>query len=170
MSVNLGSACLVTGDTMDCKDALKALGGVWVRPMQGWLFHESQRAQVEAALANTGAEITKGAAPEAAAAASQVKEKHVTVEPYKRAVLCKGDTKPASAHLKKLGGRWNPSLKGWILKGGVKDELVETLRGDKKLKLTVEELERTGEEPPARPAKKKKRNADEEFFSDDDSE
>lgn len=37
-----------------------------------------------------------------------------TFTPYKKGVLASGDTRPHKEKLKSLGGKYNPTLKGWI--------------------------------------------------------
>ena len=37
-----------------------------------------------------------------------------TFTPYKKGILASGDTRPHKEKLKSLGGKYNPTLKGWI--------------------------------------------------------
>lgn len=38
----------------------------------------------------------------------------IEFNPYKKGILATGDTKPHKEILKKHGGKFNPTLKGWI--------------------------------------------------------
>jgi hypothetical protein len=53
----------------------------------------------------------------------------LSVSKYKKAVLVKGDTRALRGQLKELGGgRWNPSLEGWIFGGKQPGRLLATLQ------------------------------------------
>ena len=53
MSVRLGSLVLVSGDTYQHRDKIKDIGGgTWCKPLTGWIFPESQRTDVQVALAS----------------------------------------------------------------------------------------------------------------------
>ena len=98
--INVGSAVLVTGEgTFAAKDALKAVGGgVWCKPLTGWVFHGSKRqAVLDAVKGIDGIEMS---ADDVAPMAEEIKaepsvgaEAHLTIEPYKKSVVVKGDTK-----------------------------------------------------------------------------
>lgn len=46
----------------------------------------------------------------------------LTIEPYKKVFLIKGDTKPHKEGLKALGARWIEALGGWTITSDVKDQ------------------------------------------------
>ena len=140
----------VSGDTRPQKDKLKELGGRWNRFLTAWIFPAAKRDEVVAGLRAVGATVTvsdqpavqpgaPSAAPaEASAAAVPVSadgKVTLSVERYKKALLVKGDTKPAKDTLKRLGGRWNSGLGGWIFGGKPKATtvLLAGLRADPKL-------------------------------------
>jgi hypothetical protein len=108
----------------------------------------------------------------------------LTVEPHKKAILVKGDTKEVKDQLKALKGSWNKTLEGWIFKGSDKEEVqylllyryvlpqtltlcvvvvirqvIALLRADPTN--VVEEVENSS--PPAKKAKREK-----DFIDDDD--
>ena len=68
-------AILVTGDTRECKDQLKGLGGGWNRALGGWCFPGTKQDELLAALrAESTIELTvhdTAAAPAATASSSR---------------------------------------------------------------------------------------------------
>eukprot|EP00931_Biecheleriopsis_adriatica_P049589 TRINITY_DN28691_c0_g1_i1.p2 TRINITY_DN28691_c0_g1~~TRINITY_DN28691_c0_g1_i1.p2 ORF type:complete len:103 (-),score=11.75 TRINITY_DN28691_c0_g1_i1:25-333(-) len=52
----------------------------------------------------------------------------LTLEAYGRAVIVKGDSKPVKSSMMELGGRWNPTLGGWIFMGSHKDKVLKGLK------------------------------------------
>jgi len=91
MSVRLGSLVLVSGDTYQHRDKIKDIGGgTWCKPLTGWIFPESQRTDVQVALAMP--EVSIGSA-----------------------VLVSGDTYQHRDKIKDIGGgTWCKPLTGWI--------------------------------------------------------
>lgn len=192
--ITIGSCVLVTGDTYTHRDKIKAIGGgVWCKPMSGWVFPESQRADVEAALASavssaggdrpavkaeSGAKGEPGANAEAsdaapadgkAADAPEAPQPSVnagatlTLVKHKRAVLVKGDTVKVKVQLKALKGSWNRSLGGWIFQGNRKEDVIQLLRADE-TNVVTDETGNTNAKEPA--AKRVKRGDD--FIVDDE--
>merc|ERR1712167_34148 len=146
MAGNVGSCVLVTGTPFSTKDTLKAIGGgSWCKPLQGWVFPEEKRAEVVAALSKIGP-VTQGVAAMPKAEPfepSKGANATLTIEPYKKAILVKGDTKIVKDQLQALGAKWNKSLGGWIFQASRKDEVMEQLRRDSTN--TVEEVEGSSE-------------------------
>ena len=74
--------------------------------------------QVMEALAKAKLEVSEEQyeAPPAAAP-SENANAQLTLEPYKKAVLLKGDTKNIKDQLKAAKGSWNKTCVGWIFPG-----------------------------------------------------
>ena len=128
-------AMLVTGDTRECKEQLKALGGGWNKALGGWCFPGSKKDDLLAALqAEPTIELsvhdTAAPAPAAVASSSTVTPGALTVVPHNQAILVTGDTRKVYAQLKALRGRWNPTLGGWIFPCSRQAEVVASLRAD----------------------------------------
>ena len=154
-----GKALLVTGDTKQAKDDLKALGGRWNGSLSGWTFPQSKQDEILATLrakhqvdssAATGATSQSSAAAPAAtssgpaaAAPSTNANATLTVAPHKNAILVTGDTKAVKDTLKALDGRWNGPLVGWVFQGSRRDEVVELLRKDPTNTVHVQEQQQT---------------------------
>mmetsp|Transcript_78473 Transcript_78473/g.230140 ORF Transcript_78473/g.230140 Transcript_78473/m.230140 type:complete len:351 (-) Transcript_78473:105-1157(-) len=78
----------------------------------------------------------------------------LTLEPYGKAVVVKGDTRPVKDFLKEKGGKWNKALVGWIFPGSRRSQLLEDLKGHG---ASVEDRVGGGEggaAPAAQPAKR----------------
>ena len=90
MPVHVGSAVLVTGDTYEKKAKLIAIGGgTWCKQLNGWIFPESSRAQVVAAMGDDISEqqISQKPTPSVDASATLLVSRH------KKATLVTGETK-----------------------------------------------------------------------------
>ena len=158
MPVHIGSAVLVTGDTYEKKAKLIAIGqGHWCKQLNGWIFPESSRAQVVAAMGDDISEeqVLHTPTPSVDANATLLVSRH------KKATLVTGETikvktrrllkprAPASlvltrtlkpepepepdqvkTQLSLLKGSWNKALVGWIFPAGSKDAVLELLRQD----------------------------------------
>ena len=158
MPVHIGSAVLVTGDTYEKKAKLIAIGqGHWCKQLNGWIFPESSRAQVVAAMGDDISEeqVLHTPTPSMDANATLLVSRH------KKATLVTGETikvktrrllkprAPASlvltrtlkpepepepdqvkTQLSLLKGSWNKALVGWIFPAGSKDAVLELLRQD----------------------------------------
>lgn len=167
-NVAVGSAVLVTGDTKDVRDDLKKIGeGVWVQSMSGWLFPESKRAAVEAALAGKAtivpaSSIASASAPVPSVAAGAT----LSVRPHKKAILVTGETMKVKDQLKSLHGSWNKTLQGWIFKGSDREKVLELLRQD----ATNSVSEDSAAAPPSKKAKRDFVVGDDEESFDDDGD
>ena len=174
----LGSAVLVTGNSYSVKDHLKQVGeGAWCKSLNGWVFPEHKRADVEAACKAAGATVETGQAVKAAPKASIDANATITVARHKKAVLVTGDTKLVKAQLGGMGGSWNGKLGGWILPGKSGGAVVALLKADPTNKVTtgagVRGDDESGaaadsSEPPA--AKKAKREQEPKVEEDDDDD
>merc|ERR1712166_627757 len=165
--VKICPAFVVTGLEYKDGDLMRELGASWNKNMKGWTLPESSRSKVMEALAKAKLEVSEEQyeAPPAppAAVPSENANAQLTLEPYKKAVLLKGDTKNIKDQLKEAKGSWNRTCGGWIFPGSRKEEILTLLRADPTN--TVEEIEAG-----APPAKKAKRDPDNEFIEDDESE
>ena len=163
VGVHVGSAVLVTGDTMALKDKLKGVGGgQWNKQFGGWLFPESKRAEVTAALEDAGATIHAGAAAEPAPAEPSVDANaQLVIAPHKKAILVTGDTKKVKEQLMALRGSWNKFLCGWCFPGSRRSEVLALLRADPTNTVT----EAAASTPGA-----KRKAADDFVIDDDDSD
>ena len=160
MSVHISGKIFVSGDTYKQKDALKRLGGVWVKSLTGWLFDESKRDAVAALfpdVADGPAAAPLPPSPSVNANATLLVAKH------KKAILVTGETKKVKEQLSALKGRWNGPLCGWIFPGGQRGAVLELLRKDSTNKVEVEDEEDEDEDQDAEkpPANKVKREAGE---------
>ena len=62
-----------------------------------------------------GVDIAEGPAPEAAAPEASVDANaNLTIEPYKKAILVKGDTKNVKEQLMALKGKWMKTQVAWM--------------------------------------------------------
>lgn len=61
---------------------------------------------------------------------------------YKRCLLLTGETKPIKDELKAVGGKWNPTLKGWIFKQSDSINVIEFAK-KKGAVIAVEKAEKT---------------------------
>ena len=89
MPVHIGSAVLVTGDTYEKKAKLIAIGqGHWCKQLNGWIFPESSRAQVVAAMGDDISEeqVLHTPTPSVDANATLLVSRH------KKATLVTGET------------------------------------------------------------------------------
>jgi len=181
--VLIGSAVLVTGNSYSVKDSLKQVGeGTWCKPLNGWVFPESKRAEVEAACKAAGATVETGEAVKATPTASANANAALKVVRHKKAILVTGDTKLVKTQLGAIGGSWNGKLGGWILPGKSGGAVVALLRADPTNTVTTSD-DVTGEAAASQPAakkakrelepktkKKSKTEADEEDDEDEDEE
>ena len=129
--VLVGTCVLVGGETYEARDAIKAIGdGSWNKHMNAWIFPESKRAEVLAAL--PGCKTGTDPAQERArfGTPSENANAKLRVAPHKRAVLVSGDTKAVKEQLKSLQGSWNGALQGWIFPSAKKAAVLELLRAD----------------------------------------
>ena len=169
----LGSAVLVTGNSYSVKDHLKQVGeGMWCKTLNGWVFPEHKRAEVEAACKAAGATVETGQAVKAAPTASENANATLNVGRHKKAILVTGDTKLVKTQLGALGGSWNAKLGGWILPGKSEDAVVALLRADPTNEVTTGDVV-TGKTPASQPAAKKVKRelpSDPEADSDEDDD
>eukprot|EP00658_Telonema_sp_P-2_P078049 TRINITY_DN7219_c0_g3_i3.p1 TRINITY_DN7219_c0_g3~~TRINITY_DN7219_c0_g3_i3.p1 ORF type:complete len:208 (-),score=107.58 TRINITY_DN7219_c0_g3_i3:479-1057(-) len=165
MSVNVSkyTACLVSGETWKHKDVIKAVGGArWDKELKGWLLPEGKQQEVLDALKKAKVEVTEEEPPEKPKAEASVDANaHLTIEPYKKSVLLKGDTKDVKEQLKAFGGSWIKTLGGWCFRAQDKEGVVKLLREDPTN--TVEEVEGT-----TVPVAKKRKKAHDDFIEEDD--
>lgn len=91
----MSATVLVTGNTYNVRDGLKALGGRWDAANKGWAVPASRAEEARALVAG------QTAAPKAAPA------------PTGETVLVTGNTYPVRDALVALGGRWDGTAKGW---------------------------------------------------------
>mmetsp|Transcript_24339 Transcript_24339/g.44668 ORF Transcript_24339/g.44668 Transcript_24339/m.44668 type:complete len:190 (-) Transcript_24339:160-729(-) len=52
----------------------------------------------------------------------------LSAEPYGKALMLRGDTKPVAESLKGLGGKWNGKIQGWLFPGSKASTVCATLR------------------------------------------
>lgn len=186
MSVNIGTCVAVTGETLRVKTALKSVGGgIWVQSMSAWVFPEASRAAVEAAVRSAGVQFTSttgathsgavdvtsaaessGSSSAASAVPSVNAQATLTIRPHKKAILVEGDTMNVKPQLKTAGGRWNPSLIGWVFPGKRQAEIMALLQADPTNTVTVTS---TSAVPPAKKAKTDPEEEEEEDEDEDDA-
>ena len=66
-------------------------------------------------------------------------EAKVSIAMYKKGVLVTGSTYPIKDVLKECEGKWNKTLGGWIFATTSLDDLVEAIRQNKQVELTLGE-------------------------------
>lgn len=140
--VGLYKKCVgVYGDTRPIKDALKRLGGRWNSSLMTWVFPASQRGDLLRDLAIQYPALTIVEQDEVAflqtlqshlgtsvaTDLSSGKKNALSVSTYKKAIFVTGDTRPVKDQLKRLNGRWNPGLAGWIFGGKKPRVLLQAL-------------------------------------------
>ena len=153
--VLIGSAVLVTGNSYGVKDTLKGVGeGSWCKALNGWVFPEHKRTQVEAACKATGATVETGQAVKAAPTASANANAVLNIKRHKKAVLVTGNTQQVKAQLGALGGSYNRKLGGWILPGKSGGAAVALLQEDPTNTVTTSD-DVTEDTVPSQPATKK---------------
>jgi hypothetical protein len=167
--VLIGTAVLVTGNSYSVKDHLKGVGeGAWCKTLNGWVFPESKRDEVEAACKAGGATVETGQSVKAAPIPSTNANAVLKVVRHKKAILVTGDTQLVKTQLGAHGGSWNRKLGGWILPGKSGGAVVALLREDPTNKVTTSDdakAEAAASQPAAKKAKRE-READD----DDDDE
>eukprot|EP00322_Chrysochromulina_rotalis_P016293 CAMPEP_0115858134 /NCGR_PEP_ID=MMETSP0287-20121206/15941_1 /TAXON_ID=412157 /ORGANISM="Chrysochromulina rotalis, Strain UIO044" /LENGTH=217 /DNA_ID=CAMNT_0003312389 /DNA_START=44 /DNA_END=697 /DNA_ORIENTATION=- len=155
--VLIGSAVLVTGNSYSVKDHLKEVGeGAWCKTLNGWVFPEAKRAEVEAACKAGGALVENGQAAKVAPTPSTDANAALKVVRHKKAILVTGDTQLVKTQLGALGGSWNRKLGGWILPGKSGGAVVALLREDPTNKVTTSDdatADAGSDQPPAKKAK-----------------
>jgi hypothetical protein len=169
--VLIGSAVLVTGNSYSVKDSLKSVGdGAWCKTLNGWVFPEHKRDEVEAACRAAGATVETGQAVKAAPVASTNANAVLKVVRHKKAILVTGDTKLVKTQLGAFGGSWNVKLGGWILPGKSGGAVVALLREDPTNTVTTsaDAMDEAAASQPA--AKKAKREPTELPESDEDED
>merc|ERR1712166_334196 len=162
VSVSTLTQVVVTGSTFKSKDQFKTIGGTWNTACKGWVFPEEKRDEVLKILASAKYEVSEQdkyeapGLPEPSSSANA----ELTLEPYKKSLLLKGDTKEVKTQLSGCGGSWNRTLGGWIFRTQQKDTLLALLRADPSN--TIQEVPAGSTEA----AGKRKRDADDEFIED----
>ena len=172
MPVHVGSAVLVTGDTYSAKATLKSIGGgAWCAPLNGWVFPESKRAAVAAALGgDASADASDAAAAEPPAPAPSVDANAtLLLAKHKKALLVSGETLKVKEQLKSLRGKWNRGLNGWIFPFSAKDDVLKLLRQDA-INKVEEDYDDDGSGSVQEPAPKKAKTAKVEVQHDDDDD
>ena len=145
------SGVLVTGGgTFRAKGLLSSLGGTWSKQLKAWVFGAGTADKVTAALrASQSPAVELSVAAQAddaagarerelkrakddaiAAAATTAANAKLSVEPHKKAIVVRGDTKAVLDMLKALGGSWNRALGGWVFQRSRQDEVLKALRAD----------------------------------------
>ena len=162
MSLYVGSAVFVSGDTIAHKDTLKAMNGSWCGPLKGWIFPESKRAAVLEAL---GDAVSEGSAPEAPPLVpSKNANATLVISSYKKAILVTGDTREVMPQIKGLGGTWNRGLQAWLFPASKKDAVMSVLEEDETNTVTE------GERQEERPKKKAKKECAQESDDEEDDD
>ena len=90
-AVLIGTAVLVTGNSYSVRDTLKQVGeGSWCKGLNGWVFPESKRDEVEAACKKAGAVVEAGNTVKAPPTASIAANATLNVSSHKKAILVTG--------------------------------------------------------------------------------
>ena len=163
---------LVTGGgTFRAKSLLSSLGGTWSKPLKAWVFAAGSAEKTVAALeasASPPVDLTVAAAAEGAtrdreaalqqarddalaAAAGGEANATLTIEPHKKAIVVRGDTKAVTATLKALEGSWNRALGGWVFRRGQRDAVLAALRADATNTVSLDEGLAAAPAPPPPP-------------------
>ena len=163
---------LVTGGgTFRAKSLLSSLGGTWSKPLKAWVFAAGSAEKTVAALeasASPPVDLTVADAAEGAtrdreaalqrarddalaAAAGGEANATLTIEPHKKAIVVRGDTKAVTATLKALEGSWNRALGGWVFRRGQRDAVLAALRADATNTVSLDEGLAAAPAPPPPP-------------------
>jgi hypothetical protein len=108
------SILLVKGDTFSLRDQLRALGGAWDGPRQGWLLH-----------------------PQAAGALEGIEGIEVRPVPALFDLLVTGNTYPARKSLGPIGA-WDRPRNAWRIPAELRDE-VEAIARERRLVFRIDE-------------------------------
>jgi len=97
-------------------------------------------AQLEAQVAQLMAKQTPTTPPTSPKAYTKPKDDgKVSIALYKKGVLVTGSTFAIKDALKENGGRWNRILTGWIFTTATLDNLIDAIRQNKEVELTLGE-------------------------------
>ncbi|KAJ8607688.1 hypothetical protein CTAYLR_007306 [Chrysophaeum taylorii] len=141
---------LVSGDTWKAKDLLRQLGGTWSKGVGAWVLSagtadsvatglETAGFGVERKTGNLAARTEALEASKAEAVAKTNAAATLQVEPHKRAIIVKGETRKVSDALKALGGKWNRTLGGWVFSQKQQHRVVEVLKADPTNTVTLDD-------------------------------
>ncbi|CAL1152831.1 unnamed protein product [Cladocopium goreaui] len=93
---------LVTGDTFEAKEHLKALEGKWDATLKAWRWDFDEKRSVLAGLKKLRLEVQDRA------------KAHLVIQRGSTGLLVTGETFYVKTGLREAGATWEPKLKGWV--------------------------------------------------------